>query len=146
MDKKTLKKIIEDCGVSLYDTQITSEGEQKIFRVFISDPNGITMEQCTKVTKIISPILDIDPPMSGKYTLEVSSPGIDRQLLTISNFENSINDLVKFKIQTEGDNEKIKAKILKVENNTIFVYDKTNKKDRTINFSDVLKAKTYFEW
>ncbi len=146
MDKKTLKKIIEDCGVSLYDTQITSEGEQKIFRVFISHPEGINLEQCTKVTKIISPILDIDPPMSGKYTLEVSSPGIDRQLTKIDNFENSINDLVKFKIKTDSDNEKIKAKILKVEDNQIFVYDKTNKKDRVINFADVIKAKTYFEW
>ena len=146
MDNKTLKKIIEDCGVSLYDTQIVTEGEQKIFRVFISHPDGINLEQCTKVTKIISPILDIDPPMSGKYTLEVSSPGIDRQLTKLNNFENSINDLVKLKIQTDNDNEKIKAKILKVEDNQIFVYDKTNKKDRVINFADVIKAKTYFEW
>jgi ribosome maturation factor RimP len=146
MDKKTLKKIIEDCGVSLYDTQITSEGEQKIFRVFISHPDGINLDQCTKVTKIISPILDIDPPMSGKYTLEVSSPGIDRQLTKIENFENSINDLVKLKIQTDSDNEKIKAKILKVEDKQIFVYDKTNKEDRVINFSNIIKAKTYFEW
>ncbi len=146
MDNKTLKKIIEDCGVSLYDTQTTTEGEQKIFRVFISHQNGISMEQCTKVTKIISPILDIDPPMSGKYTLEVSSPGIDRQLIKIENFENSINELVKIKIQTDEDNEKIKAKILKVEDKQIFIYDKTNKKDRTINFANILKAKTYFEW
>ena len=146
MDKKTLKKIIEDCGVSLYDTQITSEGEQKIFRVFISHPDGINLDQCTKVTKIISPILDIDPPMSGKYTLEVSSPGIDRQLTKIENFENSINDLVKLKIQTDSDNEKIKAKILKVKDKQIFVYDKTNKEDRVINFSNIIKAKTYFEW
>jgi ribosome maturation factor RimP len=146
MDKKTLKKIIEDCGVSLYDTQITSEGEQKIFRVFISHPDGINLDQCTKVTKIISPILDIDPPMSGKYTLEVSSPGIDRQLTKIENFENSINDLVKLKIQTDSDNEKIKAKILKVEDKQIFVYDKTNKEDRVINFANIIKAKTYFEW
>ncbi len=146
MDKETLKKIIEDCGVSLYDTQITSEGENKIFRVFISHKDGITLEHCTKVTKIISPILDIDPPMSGKYTLEVSSPGIDRQLTKIENFENSINDLVKLKIQTDNENQKIKAKILKVEDNQIFVYDKTNKEERVIDFKDVLKAKTYFEW
>ena len=143
MDNQTLKRLIEDCGMSLYDTEVVTEGDRIIYRVFITSKDGVTLNKCSEITKIISPILDIDPPVNGEYTLEVSSPGIDRKLTTIDHFKNSIDELVKIKLI---NGEKLKCKIVKVENKTITLYDKGEKVEKEVALSDIIKAKTYFEW
>ncbi|HIP60306.1 MAG TPA: ribosome maturation factor RimP [Campylobacterales bacterium] len=143
MDNQTLKRLIEDSGMSLYDTEIVTEGDRRIYRIFITSKDGVSLNKCSEITKIISPILDIDPPVNGEYTLEVSSPGIDRKLITIDHFKNSIDELVKIKLV---NGEKFKCKILKVENKTITLYDKGKKVEKEVNFADIIKAKTYFEW
>ncbi len=143
MDNQTLKQLIEDKGVSLYDTEIVTDKDKRIFRIYITSKNGISLNKCSEITKIISPILDIDPPLNGEYTLEVSSPGIDRKLSKLEHFENSIDELVKIKLSC---GEKFKSKILKVENKNILLYDKDNKEEKLVNFNDIIKAKTYFEW
>lgn len=143
MDNQTLKRLIEDSGMNLYDTEIVTEGEKKIYRIFITSKNGVSLDKCSEITKILSPILDIDPPIQGEYTLEVSSPGIERKLTTLDHFKNSINELVKIKLT---DGAKFKCKILKVENKKITIYDKNEKREKELDLADIIKAKTYFEW
>jgi len=143
MDNQTLKRLIENSGMTLYDTEILTEGDRKIYRIFITSKNGVSLNKCSEITKIISPILDIDPPVNGEYTLEVSSPGVDRKLTTVDHFKKSIDELVKIKLV---DGTKFKSKIIKVENKTITLYDKGEKCEREVQFSDIVKAKTYFEW
>ncbi len=143
MDNQTLKRLIEDSGMSLYDTEIVTEGNRRIYRIFITSKEGVSLNKCSEITKIISPILDIDPPVSGEYTLEVSSPGIDRKLITIDHFKSSIDELVKIKLV---NGEKFKCKILKIENKTITLYDKGEKVEKEVALTDIIKAKTYFEW
>ena len=143
MDNQTLKRLVEDSGMNLYDTEVVTEGNRRIYRIFITSKDGVSLNKCSEITKIISPILDIDPPVNGEYTLEVSSPGIDRKLMTIDHFKNSIDELVKIKLV---NGEKLKCKILKVENKIITLYDKGDKVEKEIEFSDIIKAKTYFEW
>jgi len=143
MDKTTLENLVKECGVTLYDTELVTENDHKIYRVYITSEEPVTLDKCTEVTKIISPILDLEPPVSGEYFLEVSSPGIDRQLKSIDHFKHSIGDLVKIKL---SDGSKLKAKILGVKDNTVTLYDKGTKEEKKIPFSEITKAKTYFEW
>ncbi len=143
MDNQILKQLIEDRGVSLYDTEIVTDKDKKIFRIFITSKDGISLDKCSEITKIISPILDIDPPLNGEYTLEVSSPGIDRKLTKIEHFENSKDELVKIKLSC---GEKFKSKIIEVKDKKITLYDKSDKEEKIVNFADIIKAKTYFEW
>lgn len=143
MNEQTLKQIIEDKGLFLYDTETVSENDTKIFRVYITSPNGVSLDQCTEITKIISPILDLDPPVSGQYTLEVSSPGIDRKLTNIDHYKYSIGSLAKLKL---SDGRKIKCEIRSVDGNNITIYNKESKAEETITLGDVINAKTYFEW
>ncbi len=138
-----IKKVIEDRGVKLYDSEIVTEHGEKIFRIYITSKDGISLDKCSEITKIISPILDIDPPVDGKYILEVSSPGIDRVLTKIEHFQHSIGELAKIKLNCS---KKLKCKILSVEQNTITVYDKEQKDSIDIDFNDIVKAKTYFQW
>ena len=146
MDNQTLKKIIEDCGVHLYDTESVVENEQKIYRIFITASEGISLDKCAEITRIISPILDLDPPMNGQYTLEVSSPGIERNLSTLAHFQQSIGENIKLKLEREEANTKFQGKIMKVNEGTITVYDKEKQQDVSFTLSEVLKAKTHFQW
>lgn len=143
MDNQTLRQLIEDKGMMLYDTEIVTDESRRIFRIYITSKDGVTLDKCSEITKILSPILDIDPPIQGEYTLEVSSPGIDRKLTKLEHFKNSIDELVKVKL-TSG--EKFKSKILGVEDKDILLYNKDSKEEIRVAFADFIKAKTYFEW
>ena len=143
MGRETLKSLLKNCGVDLYDTETLSENDRKIYRIYITSKDGVTLDKCEEVTKIISPILDTNPPIGGAYYLEVSSPGIERKLKTIDHFKASIGELVK--IQT-FQKEKLKGEILKIDDqNKIFIKDNSGEIIQ-IPFSDISKAKTYYQW
>ncbi len=143
MDKATLQNLLKECGTELYDTEVVTENDHRIYRIYITSDEPVTLDKCAEVTRIISPIIDLNPPVEGEYFLEVSSPGIDRQLRTVDHFKHSIGDLVKLKLT---DGTKCKAKILSVEGDKVRVYDKQAKTEKEIPFSEITKAKTYFEW
>ncbi len=143
MNRTTLENLLKECGVRLYDTETVTENDHRIYRVYITADEPITLDKCTEVTRILSPVMDLEPPVEGEYFLEVSSPGIDRRLKTVEHFRHSVGDLVKIKLT---DGTKIKAKILGVDGDMIRLYDKKEKNEIEIHFSQIEKAKTYFEW
>ena len=78
--EESIKLAVESLGANLYDIVTTKEHDRNIFRVLVTTPNGISLDKCAEISRMISPILDVDEPMNGEYTLEVSSPGIERKL------------------------------------------------------------------
>ncbi len=141
IDNETLKNILEDNGVKLYDTELVEENKQKIFRVYITAKDGVTLETCSLITKIISPIIDTNPPLNGQYFLEVSSPGIERTLKKPAHFINSTGETIKLKTIHA---KKYIAKLLKADDKNIVLEDKNRK--ITLPYEDISKARTYIEW
>ena len=98
--------LVGECGVKFYGTQTQKTGDNLIFRVFITKDGGVTLDDCVKVSELISPILDVNPPVSGKYYLEVSSPGLERILSDLRHFYPKPHiqqldlDRLKFEIST----------------------------------------------
>lgn len=134
---ENIEKIIQGCGAKLYDFEIVTENEHKIFRVYITFEGGVTLEKCEEVSKIISPVFDLNPPVSGKYFLEVSSPGIERALKLPKHFKASIGDKVKIKLNS---GERLQG-VIESANDEGAQID-----GQFIVYSDINKAKTYFEW
>jgi ribosome maturation factor RimP len=137
-----IKNLVESIGLKLYDTAIVSEHETTIYRVSVTSPEGVTLDKCVEATHLISPLLDVTPPVSGEYRLEVSSPGIERKLKTLEHFESSVGEKVSV---TTKDKVKYRGLLLRVEGESI-VIDDTLLGEVEVAFSDVSKAKTYFEW
>ena len=133
--------MVESIGLKLYDTSIVTEGGEVIYRVSVTSANGVSMDDCVEATKLISPLLDITPPVKDEYRLEVSSPGIERKLRTLDNFKNSIGE--KVKIQT-FDKEKLRGMIVSVDGASVTI--KTSEGERSLDFGQISKASTYFEW
>ncbi len=141
MDKNTLKELIENEGLSFYDTENANENGQNIFRVYITHQNGVTLDMCAKISNIISPILDLEPPMKGKYFLEVSSPGIERKLKKPQHFMASLNEMVEI---TLVSTEKIIGELKSADENGIDILE--DKETLHIAYDDIHVAKTYVQW
>lgn len=136
--------MIEAEGFIFYDTQIGKEFDQTVFRVLITKENNanVSIEDCVKVTHIISPFLDVEEPMSGNYILEVSSAGIDRKLEKIRHYQLSTGKDVEI---IDVDKNKYLGKLVKVEGQNIFIEDKSAG-DIKIELSNIRKAKTTFKF
>ncbi|EJG3309024.1 ribosome maturation factor RimP [Campylobacter upsaliensis] len=136
-----LKALCKEAGVELYDSELVSENGKKIYRIYIMKEGGVSLEDCAKLSEILSPIFDVEPPVSGEYFLEVSSAGLERKLSTLEHFEKSVGEMLKI---TTSEKEKIQGKLLKVEGENIFLQDE--KTEICIELSQVKKAKTFIEW
>ena len=141
--EESIKLAVEGCGVDLYDIQITKEHKVNILRVYITSKDGVNLDQCAHVSRMISPLLDVHEPISGKYNLEVSSPGIERKLKTLHHFQCSIGSDVKIKLTST---EVIKGKLLEVSDDGLIVIEDLDKNKVEIQFDEILSAATYFEW
>ena len=74
--KKTLKEgNFEEEGIELYDLEFKGGGGHGILRVFIDKPSGVTIDDCARVSRELSTVLDVEDPIPYSYRLEVSSPG-----------------------------------------------------------------------
>ena len=138
-----IKSMVESLDLKVYDITTVSEHDETIYRVNISSPNegGVSMDQVVEVTKMISPLLDVTAPVRGDYRLEVSSPGIERKLKTLTHFECSLGE--KVRLQTV-DKEKYRGTVKSVEGDKITLT--TDEGEETFSFNDIIKASTYFEW
>ena len=89
--------VIESMAYELVGVELTGSGNGTILRIYIDAENGITVDDCQAVSYQVSGILDVEDPMQGHYTLEVSSPGIDRPLVKPEHFEQFTGELVKIR-------------------------------------------------
>jgi ribosome maturation factor RimP len=83
-------------GLEVWDVELRgTAGKSRLLRIYIDGPEGVTLENCENVSREMSTILDIEDPVKGAYTLEVSSPGLDRKLRNAADYERFIGNLVK---------------------------------------------------
>jgi len=147
MDKEleeSIKLTVEGAGCQLYDIVTTKENKQDILRVFITKDGGVSIDDCANISRLISPLLDVNDPIDSKYFLEVSSPGIERKLKTLNHFKHSIGDMVKIK---EFSTEVFKGKLIDVTDEGKITLKLENSKDIfETTFDDILSASTYFVW
>ncbi len=84
---ESFEPVVRDAGVELLDIELTSETGRPILRVTVYRPQGVTLDDCVAVDKILSPLLDEMDPFPGSYNLEVSSPGLERKLKRDKEFQ-----------------------------------------------------------
>lgn len=135
-----IAKIIEANGAFLYDIETVSELDDTIFRVLVTKRGGVSLDLCAGISYELSPFLDVHPPMSQKYRLEVSSPGIERKLTKLVHFENAIDEKIKLKVA----GEKLKGVLKNADEEGILV--ETKEGSRSFKYNELGTTKTYFDW
>ena len=88
--QEMLQGAVEDLGCELWGIECQRAGRFMTVRLFIDKEGGVTVDDCADVSRQVSAILDVEDPIADKYNLEVSSPGLDRPLFTLPQFERYI--------------------------------------------------------
>ncbi|MBL4930877.1 ribosome maturation factor RimP [Clostridium paridis] len=117
-----VKPIVEENGYELYHVEYVKEQNEYYLRIYIDSTNGISLNDCETVSRAVSEMLDTTDPIKDAYYLEVSSPGIDRQLFTNEHIEKSIGSQVLVKLsKTVNGHKNLKGKLLEANDNEIIV-------------------------
>ncbi len=113
-------------GMELVDVEFGGGGGRQILRIYIDRQGGVSLEDCTSVSRALSAALDVEDPLQGSYDLEVSSPGLDRPLRTPEHFQKYAGEKVRVKTfgpLPECENRKTFVGILKGYENGKVVVD-----------------------
>jgi len=110
------------CGVDCYLVEITGGGGRSRVRIFIDALDGVNLEDCKKVSQQLSAVLDVEDPIPGSYTLEVSSPGLDRLLRDLDDLRAVIGKKVYLETaELVGNRRRFPGTLTRVEGETIFM-------------------------
>jgi ribosome maturation factor RimP len=110
--KDRMKPLVEESGFELAEVASLVAGGRQILRVYIFSPAGVTLDDCAVVSREISDLLDTQDLVSGRYTLEISSLGLDRPLVTSRDFQRRSGERVRITYD-DGGKKRIAQGILK---------------------------------
>jgi ribosome maturation factor RimP len=124
--KEIALKAAADCGVEFVHLEIAGTKRNQIIRIFADKEGGITIEDCSNVSRAVEAVMDADDFMPAAYVLEVSSPGLDRELYSLADFEKFAGKLAKIKMKPDFDGPKaLNGRIVKIEGSDISFNDRT---------------------
>ena len=150
--RKTLNSFIEDFfnknvfnGIWFYGTELVGSVSQSILRVYIDKEGGVSIEDCVFISKLLDEpmeaFIDTEKLLAGAYTVEVSSPGLNRPLFTPEHFKNNLKAKIKMKAKEKIENQQHFKGILNniFEDNSVeIIIDE--KKTVKIAFENILKT------
>ena len=143
MDKNYIKEIltkdIQSLGCDIWGIEFFGKQNNQTLRIYIDNKEGISIEDCEKVSKHVVKILDVENNFSNKYLLEVSSPGLDRKFF----FEDQYKDYIDCSIKVRYINDlnkkiSIKGKMLEVTREGLFI--ESGNEDFKVPFSSIIQA------
>ena len=83
---KLIEPVVQELGCELWGIEKLQQGRQVVLKIYIESADGINVDDCARVSRQVSAILDVEDPISGEYMLEVSSPGVERRLFKPEHF------------------------------------------------------------
>lgn len=139
--EELVKPIIENLGYKVYDVIYQKEGKDNYLKIFIDSDKGIDLNDCEKVNNSVNDILDEKDYIKAQYYLEISSPGLERNLRRDEQFLDNINKKIEVHLYNSINNNKTVTGILKEYNENNIVID-----DIKIEKSNITSAKTIYNW
>ena len=138
--------VIAGTPFELVGVECVGGGKHMVVRVYIDKVGGITIEEITDLSKQISVIFDVEDPINGLYTLEVSSPGLDRPLLQPEHFQHQIGKVVSLKARPqetlEGNRHNFKGTLLSADDKEVKI--DVEGQIFTFAYDDIERAKVVF--
>ena len=108
-----LTPTVEALGFELWGVEYLSQGRHTLLRLYIDGPDGITVDDCAAVSEQVSAVLDVEDPISGEYTLEVSSPGMDRLLFRLDQYPGYVGEVLELRLRSAFEGRRKYRGILK---------------------------------
>jgi len=141
-DKKSIKKLvqtdIESLGCSIWGIETSGTARNTLLRIYIDKDKGVTLEDCEKISRHISKVLESNGYSTSNLTLEVSSPGIERRFFSNSQYHEFIGSNLKIRFKKKDEYSSIRGILRRVEANGLTV--KTEKEDFFVDFNTIERA------
>ncbi|MBA2624773.1 MAG: ribosome maturation factor RimP [Acidimicrobiia bacterium] len=139
--KAVVAPVVEGEGHDLYDVELAGA----ILRVLVDRPGGVDLEVLGQLTRSLSVALDAEDPMPGRYTLEVSSPGLERPLRTPAHFAAAVGRRAKVRTVAgaEGD-RRLEGEVVAADGDGVTLA--TDGGERVVRYDEIERARTVFEW
>jgi ribosome maturation factor RimP len=139
--RELVTPIVEAESVELYDI----EHNGAVLRILVDDEDGIDIAVIRRISRGVSELLDEADPIPGRYTLEVSSPGLERPLRTPDHFRKAVGSDVRIKTRPDADGERrVQGRLTAADDDGVDV--DINGQIRRVAYGDVTKARTMFHW
>jgi ribosome maturation factor RimP len=138
----TLRPLIEPLGLELYDVEFSSG----TLNVIVSRSGGVDLESLTKANRAISEWLDAHDPIAGRFTLDVSSPGLERRLRTPVHFKSAIGEIVTLRELRENEATRRLEGTLTHASDTSVTLDERELGAVTVALDAIERARTVFVW
>lgn len=115
-----LEPVVGALDCELWGLEYVAQGKKSLLRLYIEKEGGVQLEDCEQVSRQVSATLDVEDPIQGEYTLEVSSPGMDRPLFTLDHYTRCIGEqvVIRLRVAFEG-RRKFNGLLKGVENDEI---------------------------
>jgi ribosome maturation factor RimP len=138
--KDRLLSLITSMGYEFVGCELQKQGRRSLLRIYIDKDVGINLDDCTSVSRQVSAMFDVDDPIQGMYTLEVSSPGLDRPLFEKAHYLKYVDSRIKVRIYTPiEDRRNFVGLLLRVDEESITLL--VDDEEMLIPFSNIEKAK-----
>jgi ribosome maturation factor RimP len=119
------KRVATERKLEFVHSEIAGSKRNPTVRIFIDKPGGVTIEDCTDVSRDVEALLDADDFIPSSYVLEVSSPGIERELYSIDDFRRFIGHQAKVKADAVNGQRNFSGRIVSVDDGVVVFEDKT---------------------
>jgi ribosome maturation factor RimP len=138
--REVAERAATERGLELVHVEVAGGARAPIVRVFIDKPGGVTHEDCTEVSRHMGTVLDVEDFIPDAYTLEVSSPGLERGLYKLEEYERFAGRLARAKTRGAiGGQRNFRGRIAGIEGEEILFDDRTSGRVR-IPFVEIAKA------
>jgi len=101
------ERVVTSEGLALVDVELKGGRANPLLRIYIDKPGGVSHADCQLVSEQLSALLDVEDPFPGSYTLEVSSPGLDRELVKANDFVHFAGRRVRLVLREPVENQKV---------------------------------------
>ncbi|HZI20794.1 MAG TPA: ribosome maturation factor RimP [Pyrinomonadaceae bacterium] len=138
--REIAERVAADNGLELVHAELAGGARTPVVRVFIDKPGGVTHEDCSRVSEHVGTVLDVEDFIHSAYTLEVSSPGLERGLYKREDYERFAGRSAKVRTRGAiGGQRNFRGRLLSVEGDSVLFEDKTNGRV-SIPLAEIVKA------
>lgn len=141
-----LRSLVKSEGLDLVTTELVGSGAKSILRLVVDGPEGVSLDKCATISHQASALLDVEEPLSHAYTLEVSSPGLDRKLISEEDFKRFSGQRVGIRMAPSFRKHRhVTGKLVGLEDGNITV--KTDEGEQIdLPHDEVFEARLEIDW
>jgi len=144
--EEAAQRVAEAQGLELVEVEVKGDGNARLVRISIDKPEGVTHADCQTVSDKVGEILEAEDAIPGHYTLEVSSQGIERQLLKTQDYQRFQGKQAKINVREEVDGRRTWEGTLAGFSDGLISLETKPGETRQFRFDQVKKANLKFEW